>query len=85
MSGFYLFQARSVGKGIKQLDVVCITGDAYVDHPNFGIAIISRLIEAEGFSVGLSLSLIGIKLRTFKDWASPAWDFLLLAETLIPW
>ena len=28
MSDFYLFQARSVGKGIKQLDVVCITGDA---------------------------------------------------------
>jgi len=40
-------------KGITQLDVICITGDAYVDHPSFGIAIISRLIEAEGFSVGI--------------------------------
>ncbi len=40
-------------KGIEQFDVICITGDAYVDHPSFGIAIISRLIEAEGFSVGI--------------------------------
>ncbi len=40
-------------KGIEQFDVICVTGDAYVDHPSFGIAIISRLIEAEGFTVGI--------------------------------
>jgi uncharacterized radical SAM protein YgiQ len=36
-----------------QLDFICITGDAYVDHPSFGVAIISRLIESLGFSVGI--------------------------------
>ncbi len=41
------------GRGIDQLDFICVTGDAYVDHPTFGIAIISRMIEAAGFSVGI--------------------------------
>ncbi|PWM47210.1 MAG: YgiQ family radical SAM protein [Clostridiales bacterium] len=40
-------------QGIKQLDFICITGDAYVDHPSFGVAIISRLIESLGYSVGI--------------------------------
>ena len=39
--------------GLSQLDFILITGDAYVDHPSFGTAIISRVIEAEGFSVGI--------------------------------
>ena len=33
-------------RGIEQLDFICITGDAYVDHPSFGIAIISRMLES---------------------------------------
>ena len=40
-------------RGIEQLDFICFTGDAYVDHPSFGIAIISRMIEAAGFTVGM--------------------------------
>lgn len=40
-------------KGIKQLDFVYVTGDAYVDHPSFGHAIISRLLEAHGYTVGI--------------------------------
>lgn len=39
--------------GIEQLDFICVTGDSYVDHPTFGTAVISRVIEAEGFSVGI--------------------------------
>ena len=35
------------------LDFIIVTADAYVDHPSFGHAIVSRLIEAEGFSVGI--------------------------------
>ncbi|MDR1940481.1 MAG: YgiQ family radical SAM protein [Clostridiales bacterium] len=37
----------------KSFDFVLVTGDAYVDHPSFGLAVISRLIEAAGFSVAL--------------------------------
>jgi uncharacterized radical SAM protein YgiQ len=40
-------------RNIEKLDFICITGDAYVDHPSFGVAIISRLIESLGFSVGI--------------------------------
>ena len=40
-------------KGIKQLDFVYITGDAYVDHPSFGTAIISRVLESHGYHVGI--------------------------------
>ena len=40
-------------RGIDQLDFICVTGDSYVDHPTFGTAIISRVMEAEGFSVGI--------------------------------
>ncbi len=39
--------------GISQFDFVYVCGDAYVDHPSFGMAIIARLLEAHGFSVGL--------------------------------
>ncbi|MCD7708994.1 MAG: YgiQ family radical SAM protein, partial [Clostridiales bacterium] len=40
-------------RGIKQLDFVYISGDAYVDHPSFGHAIITRVLEAHGYSVGI--------------------------------
>ncbi len=40
-------------RGIKQLDFVYVIGDAYVDHPSFGPAIISRVLESHGYSVGI--------------------------------
>ena len=40
-------------RGISQLDFVYVTGDAYVDHPSFGHAIISRILEAHGYQVGI--------------------------------
>ncbi len=40
-------------RGIEQLDFVYISGDAYVDHPSFGSAIICRLLEAHGYTVGI--------------------------------
>ena len=39
--------------GIEQFDFVYITGEAYVDHPSFGHAIISRVLESHGYSVGI--------------------------------
>ncbi|MBR4061128.1 MAG: YgiQ family radical SAM protein [Lachnospiraceae bacterium] len=42
-----------IDRGIEQLDFVYITGDAYVDHPSFGHAIISRVLESHGYSVGI--------------------------------
>lgn len=39
--------------GWDSCDVILVTGDAYVDHPSFGMAIIGRLLEAQGFRVGI--------------------------------
>ena len=40
-------------RGMEQLDFVYVIGDAYVDHPSFGHAIISRILESHGYSVGI--------------------------------
>jgi len=39
--------------GWDSCDIVIVTGDAYVDHPSFGMAIVGRLLEAQGFRVGI--------------------------------
>lgn len=42
-----------IDRGIEQLDFVYVCGDAYVDHPSFGHAIISRMLESRGYTVGI--------------------------------
>ena len=42
-----------IDEGIEQLDFVYVCGDAYVDHPSFGHAIIARLLQAHGYTVGI--------------------------------
>src|ERR1043165_9749147 len=39
--------------GWEACDIIIVTGDAYIDHPSFGMAIIGRLLEAQGFRVGI--------------------------------
>ncbi len=39
--------------GWDSCDIIIVTGDAYVDHPSFGMAIIGRLLESQGFRVGI--------------------------------
>ncbi|MBT4669268.1 MAG: YgiQ family radical SAM protein [Candidatus Ruthia sp.] len=41
------------GLGWDSCDIIIVTGDAYVDHPSFGMAIIGRLLESQGFRVGI--------------------------------
>ena len=40
-------------RGWEELDVILFTGDAYVDHPSFGAAVIGRVLEAEGLKVAI--------------------------------
>src|SRR5512146_474591 len=40
-------------RGWDALDVLLVVGDAYVDHPSFGTAVIGRVLEAQGFRVGI--------------------------------
>jgi len=46
-------RAEMAALGWQQCDVIIVTGDAYVDHPSFGMAIIGRVLEAQGFKVGI--------------------------------
>jgi uncharacterized radical SAM protein YgiQ len=58
--------------GWDELDVVIISGDAYVDHPAFGPAVIGRIIESEGFKVGIiPQPNWQDDLRDFKKFGAP--------------
>ncbi len=46
-------RAEMEALGWDSCDVVLVTGDAYIDHPSFGMALIGRLLEAQGFRVGI--------------------------------
>ena len=46
-------RAEMEALGWDSCDVVLVTGDAYVDHPSFGMAVIGRMLEAQGFRVGI--------------------------------
>lgn len=62
-------------RGIERLDFICVTGDAYIDHPTFGIAIISRMIEAAGFSVGIIAQPVSD--ADFKRLGEPRFCFMV--------
>ena len=40
-------------KGWDQLDIILVSGDAYIDHPSFAVAIIGRVLESYGYKVGV--------------------------------
>lgn len=56
--------------GWDSCDIIIVTGDAYVDHPSFGMAIIGRLLEAQGFRVGIIAQ---------PDWSNKN-DFMKLGQ-----
>ncbi|VVB90361.1 Ribosomal protein S12 methylthiotransferase RimO [uncultured archaeon] len=58
-------------RGIKQFDIILVTGDAYIDHPSFGIAIIGRVLWDAGFSVGIIAQLDWKSGEDFKKLGKP--------------
>ena len=58
-------------RGWTQCDFVYVVGDAYVDHPSFGHAIISRVLESHGYKVGIISQ---------PDWKNP--DSISILDTL---
>ncbi|HZV55532.1 MAG TPA: YgiQ family radical SAM protein [Rhodocyclaceae bacterium] len=46
-------RAEMDARGWDSCDIIIVTGDAYIDHPSFGMALIGRLLEAQGFRVGI--------------------------------
>ncbi len=58
-------------------DFVLVTGDAYVDHPSFGAAIIARLLESRGYSVGIIAQPDWKNIESFKEFGKPRLGFLV--------
>ncbi|MCK9584363.1 MAG: YgiQ family radical SAM protein [Candidatus Cloacimonetes bacterium] len=56
--------------GLPELDIILISGDAYIDHPSFGTALLGRLLESAGFRVGIIAQ---------PDWSKNE-DFLVLGR-----
>src|ERR1039457_4427790 len=59
---FPVSRADMTARGWDDLDVLLVTGDAYIDHPSFGAAVIERVLEADGFRVGIIAQ---------PDWRNP--------------
>ena len=70
-------RADMEARGWDQLDFVVVGGDAYVDHPSFGTAIISRLLEAEGYKVGVLAQPRYSDCEDFKRFGRPKYGFFI--------
>lgn len=72
-------------RGWDQVDFVYVSGDAYVDHPSFGHAIITRLLDLEDIVLGSLHSRTGVSRRACRCSENQDLDFLSLQETWILW
>ena len=70
-------RADMEARGWDQLDFVVVGGDAYVDHPSFGTAIISRLLEAEGYKIGVLAQPRYTDCEDFKRFGKPKYGFFI--------
>ena len=61
--------------GWDACDIILVTGDAYVDHPSFGMAIVGRLLEAQGFRVGIIAQPDWQSAEPFKALGQPTLFF----------
>jgi len=68
--------------GWKQCDIIIVTGDAYIDHPGFGCAIIGRVLESQGFRVGIISQPDWRNLDAFKILGPPKLFFGVTAGNM---
>lgn len=69
-------------RGWDAVDFVLVTGDAYVDHPSFGAAIISRVLEAEGFRVGILAQPDWRSTEDFARFGRPRLGFMVTSGNI---
>jgi uncharacterized radical SAM protein YgiQ len=69
-------------RGWDQVDFAYITGDAYVDHPSFGAAIIGRLLESRGYRVGIISQPDWRKKESIQVFGQPRLGFLVTAGNM---
>ena len=64
-------RAEMIALGWDTCDVILVTGDAYIDHPSFGMALIGRLLEAQGFRVGIIAQPDWLSVDAFRALGKP--------------
>ena len=85
MEGFLpVSRADMDARGWDQCDFVYVIGDAYVDHPTFGHAIISRILEAHGFKVGIIPQPDWKDPDSIKVLGTPRLGFLVMGGNMDP-
>ena len=75
-------RAEMLSLGWDRPDFVYVTGDAYVDHPSFGVAIISRVLEAKGFRVAILSQPDYKSCDAFREFGRPRLGFLVTAGNI---
>jgi len=75
-------RAEMEALGWDECDVVLVTGDAYVDHPSFGMAVIGRVLEAQGFRVGIIAQPEWTDAKPFKALGRPRLFFGVTAGNM---
>ncbi len=68
--------------GWDRCDVIIVTGDAYVDHPSFGMAIVGRVLEAQGFRVGIIAQPDWQSAEPFRELGLPTLFFGITAGNM---
>jgi len=68
--------------GWDSCDIILVSGDAYIDHPSFGIALIGRLLEAQGFRVGIIAQPDWQDAKAFKALGKPNLYFGITAGNM---
>jgi len=71
-----------LGRGWDRVDFVYVIGDAYVDHPSFGPAIISRVLESKGYKVAILAQPNWRDISVFKEFGRPKLGFLVSAGNI---
>lgn len=71
-------------RGWDRVDFVYVIGDAYVDHPSFGHAIISRVLESHGYRVGILSQPDWRNIDAFKEFGRPRLGFLVSSGNIDP-
>ena len=69
-------------QGWDRPDFIFVTGDAYVDHPSFGVAIISRVLEAEGYRVAILPQPDYKSCDAFREFGKPRLGFLVTSGNI---
>lgn len=81
-SGYLPISAQDVkDRGWDGVDFVFVTGDAYVDHPSFGVAIITRVLESQGFRVAV-LSQPDLTEKDFLRFGRPIYGFMVTSGNI---